>query len=501
MPGITQNYSCIIGVDIGTSSTKISAFTQQGIVLATSQETYPLLQPQPGYAEQDPEVICSATLRCIGQVCHGLPPATKVEAISFSAAMHGIMAIDRNGNAITPILTWADTRSQAEAAEIRQSSNATDIYIATGVPIHPMSPLCKLRWLHKNMPEQMQQAVIFAGIKEYLVYQLTGCWLIDQSMASATGLFDIFQLHWYTPALEWAGIRQDQLPDIVGTMDIIQGIDDRWVKEWGITADCKLIAGASDGCLANLGSGAMETGILALTVGTSGAVRMTVKEPRTDPEGRTFNYILMPGYFVTGGPVNNGGIILKWFSEQILGKTFSGAEDFSWFLDEAAKTPPGANGLICLPFFMGERAPFWNAAVKGLFYGMRLSHNRSHMMRAIVEGICFSLFHVSEIVSANAGSYNRILASGGFTQSEQWMQWIADIFGKTVQVAQDNDASATGAAMLGWMAIGRNSEWSDFKTWVHIRQSFEPRKDYHEMYKDIFKAYKALAEWEDKKMF
>ncbi len=122
-------------------------------------------------------------------------------------------------------------------------------------------------------------------------------------------------------------------------------------------------------------------------------------------------------------------------------------------------------------------------------------------MRAIVEGICFSLYHVSEIVSANAGSYNRILASGGFTQSEQWMQWIADIFGKPVQVAQDNDASATGAAMLGWMAIGRNSEWSDFKTWVHIRQSFEPRKDYHEMYKDIFKEYKALAEWEDKKMF
>jgi gluconokinase len=499
MPEITQNYSCIIGVDVGTSSTKISAYTQEGNILASAQESYPLLQPQPGYAEQDPEVICSATLSCIGHVCLGLPPGTQVEALSFSAAMHGIMAIDQNGNTLTPILTWADTRSQDEAAEIRQSINASDIYTATGVPIHPMSPLCKLRWLRKNRPALMQQAVIFAGIKEYLIYRLTGRWLMDQSMASATGMFDILQLQWHPPALEWAGIRKEQLPDTVGTMEVIQGINDRWVKEWGISSDCKLIPGASDGCLANLGSGAMETGQLALTVGTSGAVRMTVSNPRPDPGGRTFNYILMPGYFVTGGPVNNGGIILKWFSEQILDKKFDGAKDFNWFLDEAAKTPPGADGLICLPYFMGERAPCWNAAVKGLFYGMRLTHNRSHMMRALVEGICFSLYQVSEIVSANAGPYNRILASGGFTQSGQWMQWIADIFGRTVQVAQDNDASATGAAMLGWMAIGRVSQWSDFKSWVQIRQSFEPGKASHEIYQDIFKEYKALAGWEDKK--
>jgi gluconokinase len=254
-----------------------------------------------------------------------------------------------------------------------------------------------------------------------------------------------------------------------------------------------LIPGASDGCLANLGSGAMEPGLLALTIGTSGAVRMTVNEPKPDPGGRTFNYVLLPGTFVTGGPVNNGGIILKWFAEQILGKPFGQAGEFKWFLDEASKIPPGAGGLTCLPWFMGERAPIWNAAATGIFHGMTLRHSRTHMMRALVEGICFSLYSIAEILEHCAGPIDKIMASGGFTASNQWIQMIADIFNKPVQVAQDTDASATGAAMLGFIATGEANGWEDFRSWMGSRQSFTPESGAVALYHEAYQRFNELA--------
>jgi gluconokinase len=503
--------TCIIGIDIGTSSTKVSAFARDGKLLATAQRSYPLLQPEPGHAEQDPELLLQAVLDGVDAVTSAVEGKAVISAMCFSAAMHGIMAIDQSGKPLTPIITWADTRSQAEANEIRESADGKMIYDHTGVPIHPMSPLCKLRWMGRHMPDIMSGAAIFAGIKEYVLYRLTGAWVMDHSIASATGLFDIRTLDWYAPALAWAGIRREQLPRAVASLESLvvsprgrtlhpenagspaaHARDTVSRAHWAKNA--KIIVGASDGCLANLGSGVMEPGLLSLTIGTSGAVRMTAPEPAVDPFGRIFNYVLWPGAYVTGGPVNNGGIILKWFSEQVLGRTFGGTDDVNGFLDEATSVPPGSEGLTCLPWFMGERAPIWDAGASGIFHGLTLRHTRAHLMRAIIEGISFSLCNIAGILAETAGPADRVRASGGFTASPQWVQMIADIFNKPVDIAQDTDASATGAAMLGFMSTGEATGWADFRSWTGSPKTFLPAPGQHERYQEAFQRFRNLAQ-------
>jgi gluconokinase len=488
-----QHPVAIIGLDVGTSSSKAIAVTREGQVLASASRPYGLQHPKPGFAEQDPQLVRDAALACLAEVLAASRDKAEVLSISISTAMHGIMALDEGGRPLTPILTWADTRSQAEAESMLALPEAQLLYATTGVPIHPMSPLCKLAWMGKHQPDIMASARMFAGIKEYLLHYLTGRWIIDYSIASATGLFDILQRTWSPMALSLAGVHKDQLPRPVEGTAAFPMIPDA-AAALGYTG-LDVFPGASDGCLANLGSGAMEPGLLALTIGTSGAVRMTLPQPATDPEGRLFNYILLPGAFVSGGPVNNGGIILKWFSESILGRPFSSKADVNGFLEAVASVPPGAAGLTCLPWFLGERAPVWNAAATGLFHGCTVMHSREHMMRALVEGISFNLRQVADMLSSQTTPIRAVLASGGFTASPLWVQLIADIFQVPVRCATHEDASATGAAMLGFMGKGMAGSEADFHGWLSTAQEVLPDPAHREAYAQAYARYCAVAAW------
>jgi gluconokinase len=483
----------MIGVDIGTSSTKVIAYSNKGKILTLARRSYPLLQPEPGYAEQDPETLYTAVTESISEVCKQLEGQADIAGFSFSSAMHSFLALDKDNNPITNIITWADTRSSGEAERLGMHADAKLLYESTGVPMHPMTPLTKICWLQHNMPLLAGKTTMYSGIKEYILFRLMGVHLIDHSIASATGMFNIHTLKWYKPALEMAGITENQLPQIVGTTQALYSLDPALQKKWGLSRNTPFFTGASDGCLANLGTGAVETGDLAVTVGTSGAVRMAAASALPDKMGRTFNYVLTPSLYIAGGPVNNGGIILKWFTENFLNKSFSGEADFNSFLDEAAKAPAGSAGLICLPYFMGERAPVWNARLTGVFSGVQLQHRREHMMRAIVEGISFSLRQIAEILTESQGAYTRIFASGGFVHSASWMQWLADIFNRPVHISQTEDASAIGAAMLGWLALGEIDHIAQTKQWIEIQQTYQPDPAAHELYRSSFEKYLILS--------
>ena len=260
-----------------------------------------------------------------------------------------------------------------------------------------------------------------------------------------------------------------------------------------------MIIGASDGCLANLGTGAVEKGDLAITVGTSGAVRMAAGKAQPDTKGRTFNYVLSPGIYIAGGPINNGSIILKWFTENFLRLPYDSENDFTSFHEKAAQAPPGSDGLICLPYFLGERAPVWNAEVKAMFHGLQIHHNMEHMMRSIVEGISFSLYQIASILSESQGPVKQVFASGGFIHSSHWMQIIADIFQQPVQITHTEDASAIGAAMLGWLATGKISSLEETRKWISIQKVYQPNPEMREVYERAFREYCVLSEWEERR--
>lgn len=443
---MSDHMDYIIGSDIGTSSTKSISLGIDGVVKCSFQQAYPTTHPQPGFSEQNPAVILQAVKDGIRQIVQqqGYAPA----AISFSSAMHSMMPLDSAGNPLTPLLIWADNRSWHYAEMLRASGLGEEIYHHTGTPVHAMSPLSKLIWLREEAPEIFGQAAIFLGIKEYIIRELFGQELMDHSIASATGLFDIRTYQWNATALATAGIREEQLPKPVPADYIIRGLKPDVAEELGIPADTPFVIGGSDGCLAQLGSGALDAGHATLTIGTSGAVRMAIPEVATDQQQRLFTYLLTDGVYISGGASNNGGVLLQWLVKDFL----RGAIPLEELLPAALALPP--DSLICLPYLLGERAPIWDSGASASFIGIRPHHGAEHFTRAVMEGICYALLSITMALEETAGPIRKISVSGGFTQSHGWIQLMADIFGKEMTLDNRPDASALGAIKLAAATLG-----------------------------------------------
>ncbi|MEZ2441539.1 gluconokinase [Chitinophaga sp. RCC_12] len=444
---MSDHTAYIIGVDIGTSSTKSIVQGMDGKILAVFQQAYGTSHPQPGYSEQKPEVILEAVIAGIREVVAqtGGAPA----AISFSSAMHSIMAVSREGVALTPLIIWADNRSEPNALGLRDTPEGRLIYWQTGTPVHAMSPLCKIMWLREQQPALFAATAMFPGIKEYIFHHFFGRWLTDHSIASATGLFDIHTLQWNETALGVAGITAAQLPQPVPANHVVSGLLPDMAAMLGIPASTPFVIGGSDGCLAQLGSGALDAGHATLTIGTSGAVRMAGAQPLTDARGRLFTYLLTDDIYITGGASNNGGVVLQWLVRDFLRQPLDALNDL---VGEALVTDPGK--LLCLPYLLGERAPVWNSHATAAFIGIQPQHTPAHFTRAVLEGICFALLSIKEALEETAGPVKRISVSGGFTNAPGWIQLLADIFGQEMHLQQESDASALGAILLAANVLG-----------------------------------------------
>lgn len=467
----------LIGVDIGTSSTKVIAVRYDGKVMAHHQQDYPTQQPQPGYSEQDPDEIMKAVkggIRSVAMLLKQDPVA-----VSFSCAMHSIMAVDKDHQALTPLIIWADNRSQSVADRITSKT----LFPQTGVPVHPMSPLCKIIWWREEAPATFTAAAKFIGIKEYIFFHFFGRYITDHSIASATGLFNIHQLDWNAESLELAGITPALLPEAVPCETIINGLLPAMAEEMGLAVSTKFIAGGSDGCLAQLGSNALDAGHATLTIGTSGAVRMAVNKPVIDAEGRLFTYVLTPGHFINGGASNNGGVLIQWFQQ-----AFDKKMSVDAALQQALAVPAGAEGLLCLPYLHGERAPVWDGHTKGAFIGVQPQHNTWHFMRAMLEGMAYGLLSITEALEETAGDVHKISVSGGFTASAEWVQLMADIFQRPMHLQQEGDASAMGAILLGFQALNITPAFAE----VLPEKVFTPDPAFAETYRKVYTVYKKL---------
>ncbi|MCC6725372.1 MAG: gluconokinase, partial [Saprospiraceae bacterium] len=284
--------SYFIGLDIGTSSVKAVAFDSNGQIMGEASRAYPTMSPRPGWQVQEPEQIVRATLFVLRKLVSAMaaPPVS----IGLSAAMHSLIAINHKGQPLTPSIIWSDNRAADIAAQLKGTPLGKDIYRHTGTPIHPMSPLPKIAWLRQNEPAIFQKTFKFLGIKEFLVSRLFGEYLTDQSMASATGLFDAERLEWYGPSLDFADIKAEQLPQHVSPFFEFKNLNAAIAKQIGIPPETPWAIGASDGCLANLGAGVSSPGEAVLSIGTSGALRITTHQPVHDPGERIFNYLLFP---------------------------------------------------------------------------------------------------------------------------------------------------------------------------------------------------------------
>lgn len=480
----------ILSVDVGTSSVKAAIFNNQAQLVAEHSCGYPLVQPQPGWVEQDPKDVISAFEQAIQGVLQFV--SHKPKTLVLSTAMHALMGLDDQERPLTRFLTWADQRAQKWAVQLRGVSEGLEIYKRTGTPIHAMSPLLKLIWFRESEPELFNRVKLWVDLKAYLIHALVDEWFVDESLASATGLYNLKNRMWDEKALALCGVNLAQLPRLVKTTACVGVIRQDLAQRVGLPENTQIIAGASDGALANLGVGAVNPGSLALSIGTSGAARQMERQPQLDPQGRLFCYVVDHDHYIVGGPINNGGILLRWLELLFASEINTGQElasvpeqtqKFYEVLNrEVSAVAPGSDGLFCLPYLTGERAPLWREDVSGSFWGLKLNHTRGHLMRAVLEGISYQLNSVVKLLEGLAGPAHEIRATGGFTQSKIWAEILTDILGSPLGIPEHTQGSALGGAFLAWYALGQIESLEDCAKLVPVTEVREPNPTHKERY-------------------
>ncbi|MFG6119258.1 gluconokinase [Thalassobacillus sp. B23F22_16] len=487
--------SVVIAIDIGTTSTKTLAYDTKGTIWAEVEQEYPLHSPVPTRKEQNPEEIYQAVNSTLTEVAKQVSDKNaRVAGIGFSSAMHSLLALDENGQPLTNVITWADQRATEEAESLK-ANGGHDIYLRTGTPIHPMSPLTKLLWFRKNDPEIFDQAAKWISIKEYVLYRWFQRFVVDYSIASATGLFHLENLDWDEEVLKRTGINEQQLSHPVSTTYTLEGIDEDLAEKLYVDPSTPVVIGASDGVLANIGVGAIDPGVVACSIGTSGAIRTVVDKPTVDPKGRIFCYALTEDQWVIGGPINNGGIAFRWARDELFAdlKEATEGDVYQELTNRAEKIRPGADGLLFLPYLTGERAPFWDADTKGMFFGLTLNHGRDHMVRSVLEGVMFQMYSVVIALIESGVEPKQFRAGGGFARSELWRQMMADIFEADIVIPESHQSSCLGAAWLTMKSLGMIEDITSIKSIINTKMKHCPIDENLKIYRDLKPIFLRLA--------
>ncbi|WP_404975179.1 gluconokinase [Weissella paramesenteroides] len=479
----------LIGVDLGTTSTKVVLFDTKGHVIASANKGYKLYRDAPDMAEEDLDEIWEAFTDAMAQVTRSAKEG-KILGVSFSSAMHSLIAFDADWQPLTRVITWADARAVKYTEELKSNGIGQEIYSKTGTPIHPMAPLSKLLWLKNEHAGIYNNAVHYLGIKEFLFNRLFGANKMDYSIASGTGLFNIFNLDWDEQALSVTGITKEQLPEPVDPYTIEKGMNPQYAAEMGLDVDTPFIYGAGDGPLSNLGVNAIQPGVAAVTIGTSGAIRVVTDAPKIDPKGRTFTYALDKDHWVVGGPVNNGGDVFRWARDNMFDSEKSTAEllgidSYDLLTEIASKIPAGADGLLFHPYLGGERAPIWDANARGSFFGLTHNHTRAHMVRAVLEGIIFNIYMVSLALEEVVGDLSAIQATGGFARSPLWRQMAADIFEQPVTVPTAFESGALAATVMAQKALGLIDNLEVIGDMIGEANTYQPNPENYDAYREL----------------
>ena len=473
----------LVGLDAGTTSTKAVTAGADGRIRDVESVSYPLLVARPGWAELDARRLTGAAVEALTTVVRrATERGDRVVALSLSAAMHGLVPLAEDGTPLGPLVTWADSRAAGQAAALVADGRAKGLHARTGTPVHPMSPLVKLAWWSENDPDLMRSTARWGGVKQLLVGLLCGRTdLVDLSCASASGGYDLLARRWDEQAMAIAGVRPAQLPEVVPTTHVLPGLRPDVARAAGLPVGLPVVIGASDGVLANLGIGAVRQDVVAVSLGTSAAMRVVVPAPTVDPAGRLFCYALTEDHWVLGGAVNNGGSVVRWSALSLAARfdepppEGEAADELdARLLAEAAAVRAGSEGLLCLPYLLGERAPWWRTGMRGAYLGLRREHRRPHLVRAAVEGVCQQLALVRDAFSSMRLPVREVRATGGAVASALWIETLAAALDLPVRVADSPEGTGLGACLLGLHALGELPDLDEATRLVSVHDPVEP---------------------------
>ena len=462
----------MIALDIGTTHSKAFALNRQGRVVQQAATRNHILDKLPGIMEQAPGAIWQNVQDLLDALCTLRP-----ERLILSSAMHGFMACGENGLPLTNFWLWSDLRADALAQAFRKTAAGEAYYRRMGVPVHAMSPAMKWKWARENREMWVNACSRIYDIKSWLWFQLTGEYAIDMACASASGLMNVHSATWDSEFLLENGLSADQLPLIVSPKHSAP-LRPELARRWG---NITCMIGTSDGAAASLAlpAGTHTHANASLTIGTSAALRLLTDKPVLDAQMRTFCYRIDNQQFIVGGASNNGANVLEWMQQNL----FGGQMALPQLLALAEQSPPGACGLLFLPYIYGERAPLYRGDVSGGFAGLQSKHTQADLVRAVMEGILLNLRLIAEGIRAQL-PFGRILLGGGFAQNRVGVQLLANILQVPVHCLEEGmDQSVAG--LLRWSGDYLEVEVQT----LFAGAQFEPDAALNAVYENVYRHF------------
>lgn len=491
----------LVGIDVGTTACKTLLVDQTGRIVATEIEGYPLYSERHGFSEQVPEDWWAAVKATVRRIVAGNPEiAGSLAGIGLSGQMHGLVPLDKDGNVIRKAILWNDQRTEAQCQEITEKAGGVDGLLSlTNNRMLPGYTGGKILWMRENEPAGYERLAKFLNPKDYIRFRLTGEFSTEVTDASGTGLFDVRKRTWCRRLFEILDIPLDLAPTCYESVGVSGTVRPEVAESLGLPKGLPVVGGGGDAVIQTLGTGVSTSDVLMTTIGTAGIISTAFEQFQVNPEGKlqVFCNVIPARWHAMGVTLSAGGS-LRWAREILAGSEMDVARDtaedvYEIICREAERSLPGANGLLFLPYLIGERCPHVDPNARGAFIGLSLTTRKRDIFRSILEGVIFSFRDVAELFGSFSRDFRYIATSGGGAQSGLWRRIHADIFHKRViTVSGSIGGAAYGAALVAGVGLKIWSNFSEACRLLEVETETEPREETQALYDARYALYKSL---------
>lgn len=489
----------ILTHDIGTSGNKATLYDIGGQLAAFSLGSYPTYYPASRFVEQKPddwwEAVCNTSRDIL--LKSGINPKD-IACVTFSGQMMGCVPVGANGEVLRDAIIWADSRAEVQEKFLRNRMDSWDFYRITGHRPAAFYSLAKLLWIKDNQPHIFQSTYKMLNPKDYIIHKMTGSFVTDYSDASGTNLFDLEKKNWSLDIIAAAGISSGLLPELLPSTAIVGGITKEAAIATGLPEGTSVIVGGGDGSCAAIGAGAVREGDVYAAIGSSSWISNVSRAPVYDPEQKTFNWVsLDKDFYNPCGTMQAAGYSVSWLKDNIcdnetIEALASGKDVYSLIGEKVSATAPGANGLVFLPYLLGERAPRWNSRARGGFLGLTMTHTKEDMMRAVLEGVGYNLKIIMDLISQREKVHD-IIAIGGGAKSGEWLQIFADIWEVPIRVPiYLEEATSMGAAICAGVGLGVFENFEKAREFNNITKTIYPQAKNAPVYREMRELFERL---------
>jgi xylulokinase len=470
----------ILGIDIGTTSTKAILFDSDKGVVAEAERDTGLISRHAGWAEEDAGLWWANVCELVRELVVG----RTIAAVGVTGMVPCVVLTDRQGRLLRPSIQQNDARAVDEITELRSSFDADRILARTGSPITQQSVAPTLLWLARHEPEVWSQAALVQGSYDFIVSRLTGAAGVEANWAVESGLFDLETNSWAEDILSTAGISSHLMPPVRQPLDIAGVVTEKAAVETGLEAGVPVMTGVADHVAAAFAAGVIDEGELLIKLGGAGDILMATDAPLID-ERLFFDLHVIPGKFLPNGCMATSGSLIRWFQRELAqGCPLRDLDN------EAQAIAAGAEGVLALPYFLGEKTPLNDPNARGAFVGLHLGHTRAHLYRAVLEAIAYGFRHHVDVFTELGHTPTRVRVSDGGAKSPIWTQIIADVLGTPIEIVGGQGGAAVGAAYVAGMAMGAFSDWRDIERFATVTGTVMPQPA--DVYERGYRAYRSL---------